>query len=389
MRFLPVLLGAALCIAPDVRADDTKPGVVTTPSGLQYEVLQKGDDGAHPGTGDKVKVHYTGTLVDGKKFDSSRDRNEPFEFNVGVKQVIPGWDEGIMLMTKGARWKFTIPGALAYGERGSPPIIPPNATLVFDVELIDFKPGPKIPAFGRCSDQAKKTESGLVYEILTPGTGPNAGANETCKLHFTVWNADGKLLQSSVVMENELKAAPANFRFKVMQEALQLMNEGCSLRCEAPPALAFGDQAQPDLPAGSITVWQFDLKSIVKPLPVPEFVLPADDQLQTTASGLKYQVVKEGTGKTPTKASSVEVHYAGWLTDGTAFDSSFGRGEPITFGVTRVIPGWTEGLQLMKEGGIYRFVIKPELAYGASPPPGGIIKPNATLVFYVELIAVK
>lgn len=107
----------------------------------------------------------------------------------------------------------------------------------------------------------------------------------------------------------------------------------------------------------------------------------------TTASGLQYEVEKEGTGAQPTSEDEVTVHYTGKLLDGTVFDSSVSRGEPATFPLNRVIPGWTEGVQLMKEGGKYRFYIPSDLAYG---PNGiqGAIPPHATLIFDVELIKV-
>jgi len=111
---------------------------VTTDSGLKYTDLQVGD-GALAKAGDKVQVHYTGTLQNGQKFDSSRDRGRPFEFQVGVGQVIKGWDEGIAGMKVGGQRKLVIPANLGYGAGGAGGVIPPNATLLFDVELVGIK----------------------------------------------------------------------------------------------------------------------------------------------------------------------------------------------------------------------------------------------------------
>jgi FKBP-type peptidyl-prolyl cis-trans isomerase len=109
-----------------------------TPAGFLKEDVKVGK-GPEAKSGDRVSVHYTGTLLDGTKFDSSRDRGEPFEFALGAGQVIKGWDLGVAGMKKGGKRKLTIPGDLAYGKQGSPPKIPPDATLVFDVELIEIK----------------------------------------------------------------------------------------------------------------------------------------------------------------------------------------------------------------------------------------------------------
>ena len=106
-----------------------------TPSGLRYKIINKGN-GDFPTKGNKVKVHYKGMLIDETVFDSSYKRNQPIEFNVGIGQVIPGWDEGIMLLKKGEKAKFIIPSNLGYGEAGAGGVIPSNATLVFEVELL-------------------------------------------------------------------------------------------------------------------------------------------------------------------------------------------------------------------------------------------------------------
>ena len=107
----------------------------TTPSGLQYEELTVGT-GAEAAPGQQVTVHYTGWLTDGTKFDSSKDRNDPFVFKLGRGQVIKGWDEGVAGMKVGGRRKLTIPPELGYGARGAGGVIPPNATLTFEVELL-------------------------------------------------------------------------------------------------------------------------------------------------------------------------------------------------------------------------------------------------------------
>jgi len=110
-----------------------KQGIVTTGSGLQYQVLREGK-GAKPGPTDEVTVHYKGTLINGTEFDSSYSRGEPATFP--LNRVISGWTEGVQLMKVGAKYRFFIPSEMGYGERGAPPNIPPDSVLIFDVELL-------------------------------------------------------------------------------------------------------------------------------------------------------------------------------------------------------------------------------------------------------------
>ena len=118
--------------------DAVAKGYAETPSGLRYEILQKGE-GKKATKGANVSVHYKGQLLDGTVFDSSYKRKQPIDFPVGVGQVIAGWDEGIQLLKVGDKARFVIPSSLAYGESGAGGVIPPNATLIFDVELMDVK----------------------------------------------------------------------------------------------------------------------------------------------------------------------------------------------------------------------------------------------------------
>ena len=133
-----ILAAAAASAAPPAGASapsKTAGKPVTTPSGLKYWDLKKGT-GAVAKTGDPVKVHYTGWLTDGKKFDSSVDRGEPFGFKLGAGMVIKGWDEGVAGMKVGGKRQLRIPPDLGYGARGAGGVIPPNAELVFDVQLL-------------------------------------------------------------------------------------------------------------------------------------------------------------------------------------------------------------------------------------------------------------
>jgi peptidylprolyl isomerase len=248
--------------SPKIPADTE---VKTTASGLKYSVLKAGaPDGKSPAKTDIVKVHYTGWLTDGQSFDSSVERGQPLE--VPLNRLIPGWIEGIQLMTPGSRYKFTIPGELGYGKRGYPPKIPSDATLIFEVELISFTSPP-------------------------------------------------------------------------------------------PPPKA------------------------------PDFPKIDETKLTKTESGLKYQILVEGTGDPAAKNKRISAHYAGWFTDGKMFDNSYTRGQPfqVVVGAGQVIKGWDEGLQLLKEGGKAIFVIPPDLAYGQGRPG---IPPNSTLIFQIEVMKV-
>ena len=354
----------------------------TTASGLQYSVLVAGKaDATAAKTGDLCRVHYTGWHTDGRVFDSSHRRKQPFVFGVGAG-VIKGWSEGVQLMKPGASFKFTIPAALAYGAPGKAPVIQPNETLIFQIDLIDVMP------FAAKAKGDKKLRSGIKYDVLRTGKGDAPGKENNFEIRHALWNTKGKLLDTSYNNPNALRGKAGKFNIKFLNEAPCVMNPGSIYRFEVPAEFCFGDQAKgPDLPANSTTVWLIEMIKVIQPMPIPEYFESKKENLKTTKSGLQYEVIKAGLGKNGEMGKNVTVHYVGWLPGGDRFDSSYERGEPSTFRLGAVIQGWNEGLALMKEGAVYKFVIPGNLAYGerGSPPK---IQPNATLEFLVELIKV-
>jgi peptidylprolyl isomerase len=238
---------------------------------------------------------------------------------------------------------------------------------------------------------AERTASGLASVVLQPGTGKeHPGLEDQVKVHYSGWTKDGKMFDSSVT-RNE----PAEFGvtqvIKGWTEGLQLMVVGEKRRFWIPGNLAYGDTARrPGAPTGQLTfdVELLEIKKPPKPPEVPKDVAAAPSSAKKTASGLRYAVLTPGTGKEhPAPANRVKVHYSGWTPDGKMFDSSVPRGRPSSFGVTQVIKGWTEGLQLMVVGEKARFWIPAELAYGEKPARPGT--PAGPLVFDVELLEIQ
>jgi FKBP-type peptidyl-prolyl cis-trans isomerase len=235
---------------------------------------------------------------------------------------------------------------------------------------------------------ATKTASGLQSRVITPGTGKeHPTAADKVKVHYTGWTKDGKMFDSSIPRKSPTEFGLSEV-IKGWTEGVQLMVVGEKRRFWIPAALAYGEQAtMPGAPTGALT---FDIELLeIKAAPkAPEDVAKAPASAKTTASGLAYRVLKAGTGKEhPAPAAKVTVHYSGWTPDGKLFDSSVLRGQPTSFPLNHVIPGWTEGVQLMVVGEKTRFWIPGKLAYGDGAPGG--MPPKGPLVFDVELLTIE
>ncbi|MCP4869614.1 MAG: peptidylprolyl isomerase [Proteobacteria bacterium] len=238
---------------------------------------------------------------------------------------------------------------------------------------------------------ATTTSSGLAYKVLQAGTGEaHPAAADKVEVHYTGWTIDGKMFDSSVVREETITFG-LNQVIKGWTEGVQLMVVGEKTRFWIPAGLAYGETPRrPGAPSGML-VFDIELFNIVeapKPPAVPEDVDKPPTDSKTTTSGLSYKVLKAGTGDAhPSATSRVEVHYSGWTRDGKMFDSSVMRGQTITFGLNQVIPGWTEGVQLMTVGEKTRFWIPAGLAYGDTPRRPGA--PAGMLVFDIELFNIE
>ena len=241
--------------------------VLTTESGLKYVMIEEGS-GETPESGSMVQVHYTGALEDGTKFDSSYDRGEPIQFQLGVGQVIPGWDEGIGLLKVGGKAKLIIPPELAYGEQGAGGVIPPNATLLFDVELLGVAPAPPPPpeAPTEVSEaDFTETDTGLKYYDLEEGTGAAPTAGKQVRVHYTGWlESDGTMFDSSL-----LRARPFEFVIGAGQvipgwdEGVATMKVGGIRQLVIPADLGYGSQgAGGVIPPDAILVFEVELLDV-------------------------------------------------------------------------------------------------------------------------------
>lgn len=395
-----LLAGPGLSQAPQIPADG--PSIYTVRSGLKYSVLQAGQDKARPGLGDRVSFHYSAWLTDGKLVETTRLREKPLVLTLGVAMP-KAWVEGLPLMTAGSRFKFTAPPHLAYDKTGTPgrppgvPPVPPNATVVFEMELVSFEKGIVLPEFQIPNPKHQKvTASGLKFETLKSVRGAQPKTGERFTVKYVLFNARGQLVATSRSPEDRPIVGRLGGPLpgpKFLPEAIGMLRLGEKIRFVVPASLAWGKTGNGYLvPPGTETIWEMQLEKI-EPAPAPraapEFARLHRAKLQRTASGLRYEVIKAGTGRRPKPTDSLEIHYAGWLSTKRCFEETLSKGIPLRIATSDLVPGLAEGIRLMTVGSVFRFAVPAELGYGLRGRKDLKIGPSRRLYYYVELVSIS
>ncbi|KAI4974837.1 hypothetical protein ZWY2020_048444 [Hordeum vulgare] len=341
--------------------------------GLKKKLLKEGEGWDTPEVGDEVEVHYTGTLLDGKKFDSSRDRDDTFKFKLGQGQVIKGWDEGIKTMKKGENALFTIPPELAYGESGSPPTIPANATLQFDVELLSWTSVRDI-----CKD------GGIFKKILKEGDKWETPKDpDEVFVKYEARLEDGTVVSKSEGVEFTVKdghLCPA------LAKAVKTMKKGEKVLLAVKPQYGFGEMGRPAAGEGGAVPPNASLIIDLELVSWKTVTEIGDDKK------ILKKVLKEGEGyERPNEGAVVTVKITGKLQDGTVFlKKGHDEQEPFEFKTDEdaVIEGLDRAVLNMKKGEVALVTIPPEYAYGSTESKqDAIVPPNSTVIYEVELVS--
>ncbi|KAI4319298.1 hypothetical protein MLD38_032916 [Melastoma candidum] len=343
--------------------------------GLKKKLLKEGEGWETPENGDEVEVHYTGTLLDGTQFDSSRDRGTPFSFTLGQGQVIKGWDQGIKTMKKGENAIFTIPAELAYGESGSPPTVPPNATLQFDVELLKWTSVKDI-----CKD------GGIYKRILVAGEKwENPKDLDEVLVNYEARLEDGTVVSMSEGAEfivEEGLFCPA------LSEAVKTMKKGEKVLLTVKPQYGFGEKGKPTTGTEAAVPPNATLNIALQLVSWKTVSEVTDDKKVIK------KILKEGEGyERPNEGAVVKVKLIGKLQDGTIFLKK-GHGddeEPFEFKTDeeQVIEGLDRAVMNMKKGELAHVTIAPEYAFGSSESKQelAVVPPNSTIHYEVEMVS--
>lgn len=361
----------------------------TTDSGLQVAIVEEGD-GDPAESGKIVRVHYTGKLGDGTTFDSSQG-GEPIRFTLGSGSVIPGWDEGIAMLNEGDRALLVIPPELGYGAAGTGGI-PPNATLYFEVELVEVLEGGPAEPVAVDEGDYETTDSGLQVYVVEGGEGETPEEGQPVRIDFTAWLTDGTRIASTIDQgQSTVFALGTEQLFPGLSEAVSTMRVGGQSQFIIPSDLAFGEQgASGGIPPNSDLIFLIDLLELLPPAPEAPVEVDEGDYI-TDDAGFQIADIEEGSGDPAGAGDLAEFHVTGWLQeDGSKILSSYDQGEPIQLPVEsgQALPGWDAGLTGMREGGVRQVIVPPELGFGEAGA-GDVVPPNATLIWLIELVSLS
>lgn len=342
--------------------------------GLKKKLLKEGEGWDTPDNGDEVEVHYTGTLLDGTQFDSSRDRGTPFKFTLGQGQVIKGWDLGIKTMKKGENALFTIPADLAYGSSGSAPTIPPNATLQFDVELLSWSSIKDI-----CKD------GGIFKKILVEGEKwENPKDLDEVIVRYEAQLEDGSVVARSDGVEFTVKDGhfcPA------LARAVKTMKKGEKVLLTVKPQYGFGEKGKPASGDESAVPPNANIQITLELVDWKTVTEVTDDKKVIK------KILKEGDGyERPNEGAVVKVKLIGKLQDGTVFFKK-GQDDSELFEFKtdeeQVIDGLDRAVSTMKKGELALLTIAPEYAFGSSESQQelAVVPPNSTVCYEIELVS--
>ncbi len=356
---------------------------VVSKTGVKYWDIKVGD-GESPTSEATVIMNFSSWLKDGTLWYSSLRRGAPAR--IVLSRVPPGLTEGVLSMKVGGRRRIEIPAEQAFGSTNTPPGVPPDADLVYEIDLVAVKERIKPPVQTDVAGiKPTTTPSGLKFWDIKVGTGKMPKTDSIVTVDYSGWLTSGKLFQNTIERDR-----PESFRLnkvvKGMAEGIKSMRIGGKRRLEVPPELGYGKEGQGRyVPPNSRLVFEVELLDIQRPLPPPKQTSVEGIKPVILPSGVKYWDIKVGTGRTPDSSCDITAHYTGWLTDGTQFDSSIDLGQPLIIRLGAMIKGWGEGLKTMKVGGKRRLWIPYELGFGEQGKPPRV-PPKATLIYEVELL---
>lgn len=354
------------------------------------KTLKEGE-GDQVKTGQLIKVHYKGWLADSTYFDDSYERGEPLEFSLGVGQVIPGWDKGLVGMKVGEIRELSIPYEMGYGDKSIGPI-PAKSDLYFLVELVAAEP--PIPPDTLPPMETlkwKQLVNGVQVVDEKEGAGEAAKAGSKIRIHYTGWTLSGRKFSSTKDLGKPLETVLGAGKFiKGFEVGLEGLKPGSMRWLKIDPSMGYASKSYAMIPPNSTLLFRVEMLEAEKDEELAETMDFFPDtsalELKEGPEGLRYAVIREGeSGGEPAKVGDkARVHYTGWLVDGTKFDSSRDRNQTFAFplGGGRVIRGWDLGVEGMLPGEKRILIIPPGLGYGSRG--GGPIPGDATLIFAVE-----